>query len=78
MRKISVNGGGEGKKDRKASAGQDGAGGSGLRGALGEPVPMNVQDPLRVPELEGNHGAAGPEREPQTRDIRGRHGHCTQ
>lgn len=78
MRKINVNDGGEGKRIQRHQQGQHGAGGSGLRGALGEPVPMNVQDPLRVPELEGNHRATGPDHEPQTQDIRGRHGHCTQ
>lgn len=65
---AELEGGGQGVKwHEDAHKDKDSLGGSGLRGASSrEFVAMNVSDPLLVPVQDGNHGAAGPDHEPQT------------
>ena len=55
------------KIDKAAHQEKDGFGSSGLRqGSRGGIVPTNVLDLLLVSVQEENHGASGPEHEPQT------------
>ena len=60
--------GGQGVKiDKGAHQEKDSFGGSGLRGGSGRSIgSSNMLDSLLVPVQEENHGAAGPEHEPQT------------
>ena len=61
------NGGKSIKIDKSAHQEKDGLGSSGLREGLGEGVgPLNVLDLLLMSVQDDNHGAAGPECEPQT------------
>ena len=54
------------KIDKAAHQEKDGSGSSGLRrGPGGDDVPANVLDLLLVSVQEENHGATGPEHEPQ-------------
>ena len=54
------------KGDKAAHQEKDGSGSSGLRrGPGGDDVPANVLDLLLVSVQEENHGATGPEHEPQ-------------
>lgn len=55
------------KVDKGAPQENDGFSSSGLRGGPGGGVsPTNVLDLLLMSVQDENHGAAGPEREPQT------------
>ena len=50
---------------------QDGAGGSGLRGAsVVSSAGVNILNPLVVSEQEKHHGATGPDHEGKKHDIR--------
>ena len=61
------NGGKSIKIDKSAHQEKDGLGSSGLREELGKGVgPLNVLDLLLMSVQDDNHGAAGPECEPQT------------
>jgi len=61
------NGGKSIKIDKSAHQEKDGLGSSGLREGLGKGVgPLNVLDLLLMSVQDDNHGAAGPECEPQT------------
>ena len=65
--------GGKGvNKDKGAHQHKDGLGSSGLRGGLGGNTgPANMLDPLLVSVQDEDHGAAGPEHEQETYNIRG-------
>ena len=64
----NLTGGGKNiKRDKRAPEEKDGFSSSGLRGGPGGGVgPTNVLDLLLMSVQDENHGAAGPECEPQT------------